>query len=149
MTAESDDAAQAAPVGGSTVAEHTAEPRFGSRAPALIQRSRPLHLVWQVGVFVVGLAVVAGGVILLPLPGPGWLVIFGGVAIWGTEFTWAQRVLLWVRRKAGAAARATKRRFKGEEREGRPGGEGHRAEGPGVAGHRAEGPGVEGHRAEE
>lgn len=77
---------------------------LGSRAPRFIKRSRSLHLSWQVGVFVVGLAVVVAGVIMLPLPGPGWLVIFGGMAIWATEFVWAQLVLRWTKRKVTEAA---------------------------------------------
>lgn len=78
---------------------------LGSRAPGFIKASRTLHLSWQVGVFVVGLAVVAAGIVMLPLPGPGWLVIFGGMAIWATEFVWAQLVLRWTRRKVTEAAR--------------------------------------------
>ncbi|CAM5336131.1 MULTISPECIES: TIGR02611 family protein [Streptomyces] len=77
---------------------------LGSRAPEFIKASRPLHLSWQVGVFVVGLAVVAAGIVMLPLPGPGWLVIFGGMAIWATEFVWAQLVLRWTKRKVTEAA---------------------------------------------
>ncbi|WP_328628588.1 TIGR02611 family protein [Streptomyces sp. NBC_00353] len=77
---------------------------LGSRAPGFIKASRALHVSWQVGVFVVGLAVVVAGVIMLPLPGPGWLVIFGGMAIWATEFVWAQLVLRWTRRKVTEAA---------------------------------------------
>ncbi|MFE2599173.1 TIGR02611 family protein [Streptomyces sp. NPDC001840] len=81
-----------------------AEPELGSRAPGFVKASRPLHLSWQVGVFVVGLAVVAAGVSMLVLPGPGWLVIFGGMAIWATEFVWAQLVLRWTKRKVTEAA---------------------------------------------
>ncbi|MFF4602395.1 TIGR02611 family protein [Streptomyces sp. NPDC001339] len=77
---------------------------LGSRAPRFVKRSRPLHLSWQVGVFVIGLAVVVVGVIMLPLPGPGWLVIFAGMAIWATEFVWAQLVLRWTKRKVTEAA---------------------------------------------
>ncbi|MFI7101622.1 TIGR02611 family protein [Streptomyces sp. NPDC050161] len=77
---------------------------LGSRAPHFIKRSRPLHVSWQAGVFVVGLAVVAVGVVMLPLPGPGWLVIFAGMAIWATEFVWAQLVLRWTKRKVTEAA---------------------------------------------
>ncbi|MEV5609799.1 TIGR02611 family protein [Streptomyces sp. NPDC052225] len=80
-----------------------AEKPLGSRAPEFIQARRALHLSWQVGVFVVGLAVVVAGVIMLPLPGPGWLVIFGGMAIWATEFVWAQLVLRWTKRKVTEA----------------------------------------------
>ncbi|MEU8505219.1 TIGR02611 family protein [Streptomyces brevispora] len=80
------------------------DPELGSRAPGFIKASRALHLSWQVGVFMVGLAVVVAGIIMLPLPGPGWLVIFGGMAIWATEFVWAQLVLRWTRRKVTEAA---------------------------------------------
>ncbi|PBC76377.1 uncharacterized protein (TIGR02611 family) [Streptomyces sp. TLI_235] len=77
---------------------------LGSRAPEFIRRSRSLHLSWQVVIFLVGLAVVGLGVILLPLPGPGWVVIFLGMGIWATEFVWAQLVLRWTRRKVAEAA---------------------------------------------
>ncbi|GGS35302.1 TIGR02611 family protein [Streptomyces griseoviridis] len=77
---------------------------LGSRAPEFVKARRMLHLSWQVGVFVVGLAVVVAGVIMLPLPGPGWVVIFGGMAIWATEFVWAQLVLRWTKRKVTEAA---------------------------------------------
>ncbi|MFI5804003.1 TIGR02611 family protein [Streptomyces sp. NPDC051561] len=80
------------------------ERELGSRAPQYIQARRTLHLSWQVGVFVVGLAVVIAGIIMLPLPGPGWVVIFGGMAIWATEFVWAQLVMRWTKRKLTEAA---------------------------------------------
>ena len=108
MNAESDERKEAvaptAPLpatGDVTVAQ---EPALGSRAPHFIKRSRTLHLSWQVGVFIVGLAVVGAGIVMLPLPGPGWLVIFGGMAIWATEFVWAQLVLRWTKRKVTEAA---------------------------------------------
>ncbi|MER6072512.1 TIGR02611 family protein [Streptomyces sp. NPDC001817] len=77
---------------------------LGSRAPEFVRARRLLHLSWQVGVFVVGLAVVVAGIVMLPLPGPGWVVIFGGMAIWATEFVWAQLVLRWTKRKVTEAA---------------------------------------------
>lgn len=79
------------------------EARLGSRAPEFVKARRMLHVSWQVAVFVIGLAVVVAGVIMLPLPGPGWLVIFGGMAIWATEFVWAQLVLRWTKRKVSEA----------------------------------------------
>ncbi|MBA0050776.1 TIGR02611 family protein [Streptomyces sp. AJS327] len=78
--------------------EGTPKP-FVSRAPRYVQASPALHFSWRVGVFVVGLLVVVGGVIMLPLPGPGWLVIFGGMALWATEFAWAHGVLRWTKGK--------------------------------------------------
>ncbi|MFF1725259.1 TIGR02611 family protein [Streptomyces sviceus] len=80
------------------------EQGLGSRAPEFIKSRRLLHLSWQVLVFVIGLAVVVAGIIMLPLPGPGWVVIFGGMAIWATEFVWAQLVLRWTKRKVTEAA---------------------------------------------
>ncbi|MEV0778779.1 TIGR02611 family protein [Streptomyces sp. NPDC050433] len=84
--------------------DESAERELGSRAPGFIKSSKTLHVSWQVGVFVVGLAVVVAGAAMLVLPGPGWLVIFGGMAIWATEFVWAQLVLRWTRRKVTEAA---------------------------------------------
>ncbi|NNN31170.1 TIGR02611 family protein [Streptomyces sp. S3(2020)] len=80
------------------------EQGLGSKAPEFIKARRVLHLSWQVGIFVIGLAVVVLGIIMLPLPGPGWVVIFGGMAIWATEFVWAQLVLRWTKRKVTEAA---------------------------------------------
>ena len=34
-----------------------------------------------------------GGLLLIPLPGPGWAIVFLGLAVWATEFVWAQRLL--------------------------------------------------------
>jgi uncharacterized protein (TIGR02611 family) len=96
-----DGAQDASAAAGATAAGATAiGGRLGSRAPEFIQASRPLHVSWQVGVFLVGLAVVGAGLLILPLPGPGWLVIFAGVAVWASEFVWAQLVLRWTKRKA-------------------------------------------------
>jgi uncharacterized protein (TIGR02611 family) len=87
-----------------------AEKPLGSRAPRFVKARRSLHLSWQAGVFLVGLAVVVTGVILLPLPGPGWVIIFGGMAIWATEFVWAQLVMRWTRRKLRAFTAWARRR---------------------------------------
>src|SRR5882724_3905374 len=49
-----------------------------------------------------GAAVIAVGIVLLPLPGPGWVIIFIGLGIWATEFRWAARLLRWVRSRVRA-----------------------------------------------
>jgi uncharacterized protein (TIGR02611 family) len=106
MNAESDgrDEGVAATTTDPATGGATGERELGSRAPQYIQARRTLHLSWQVGVFVVGLAVVIAGIIMLPLPGPGWVVIFAGMAIWATEFVWAQLVMRWTKRKLTEAA---------------------------------------------
>jgi tellurite resistance protein TerC len=42
---------------------------------------------------VIGLTVIAIGVLLLVLPGPGLLVIAGGISILALEFAWARRLM--------------------------------------------------------
>lgn len=44
----------------------------------------------------VGLAVVAAGLAMLVLPGPGWAAIFLGFAILATEFAFAEKVRDWL-----------------------------------------------------
>ncbi|WP_375503566.1 TIGR02611 family protein [uncultured Jatrophihabitans sp.] len=61
-------------------------------------RSKPGGaLGWRIGVTVVGVAIVAGGIVLLPLPGPGWLIIFAGLGVLATEYEWAKRLLRFAR----------------------------------------------------
>lgn len=47
----------------------------------------------------VGGLVVLVGIIAIPYPGPGWLIVFAGLAILATEFDWARRLLDYARGK--------------------------------------------------
>jgi uncharacterized protein (TIGR02611 family) len=59
-------------------------------------RSNPAtHRLYRLAVGVLGLVIVIGGLIAVPAPGPGWLIVFVGVSIWASEFEWAQRLLRW------------------------------------------------------
>ncbi|MCL5286640.1 MAG: PGPGW domain-containing protein [Acidobacteria bacterium] len=42
---------------------------------------------------VVGFTILLAGVVMLVTPGPGWVAIFGGLAILAAEFVWARRLL--------------------------------------------------------
>jgi uncharacterized protein (TIGR02611 family) len=42
---------------------------------------------------IAGFALLPVGVLMLPLPGPGWLVIFLALAILAGEFVWARKLL--------------------------------------------------------
>lgn len=53
--------------------------------------------------------VVLIGLIMVPYPGPGWLVVFGGLAILATEFEFAARLLTYTRGKYDAWANWLKR----------------------------------------
>ena len=72
-------------------------------------RSNPvLDVSWRIGVLTVGGLVVAAGIALLALPGPGWATIFVGFMILASEFAWARQSLDWARLKAhNARVRAT------------------------------------------
>ena len=66
-------------------------------------RSRPgIDLAYRIVVGVVGAAVLVAGILAIPYPGPGWLIVFAGLAILATEFQWAQRVLHATRRRYDA-----------------------------------------------
>jgi uncharacterized protein (TIGR02611 family) len=43
-------------------------------------------------IFLLGFAIVGTGIVLLPLPGPGWVIIFFGFAILASEFEFAERI---------------------------------------------------------
>lgn len=67
----------------------------------------------KIGTGILGGVVLLVGLVTIPYPGPGWLIVFAGLAILATEFQWAQHALdrargkydqwqMWLRgRKAG------------------------------------------------
>ena len=57
--------------------------RKWSRTPAPLRKPIVLAL---------GCIIIVVGIILLPLPGPGWAIIFVGFAVLATEFKQAERV---------------------------------------------------------
>ena len=64
---------------------------------------RSLDLTYRVAVGVVGLLVLAVGILAIPYPGPGWAIVFLGLAILATEFEWAHRLLGFARARYDAA----------------------------------------------
>jgi uncharacterized protein (TIGR02611 family) len=67
-------------------------------------RERPVaELVYRIVVGVVGLAVLAIGILAIPYPGPGWAILFVGLALLATEFDWAHRLLKFVKARYDAA----------------------------------------------
>lgn len=47
----------------------------------------------RVAIAIVGGCIVLLGIVMIPYPGPGWVVVFTGLAVLSTEFDWAQRLL--------------------------------------------------------
>jgi uncharacterized protein (TIGR02611 family) len=62
-------------------------------------RNRPvLDFAYRVAVGVVGFVVLVVGIAAIPYPGPGWAIVFFGLAILASEFYWAHRTLTYTRR---------------------------------------------------
>jgi uncharacterized protein (TIGR02611 family) len=59
-------------------------------------RSNPhTHRIYKWVVGIVGAVITIGGLILVPAPGPGWVIVFVGIAILASEFEKAQQLLTW------------------------------------------------------
>ena len=86
---------------------------------ARIEANPSLRRTYRVGVAVLGGIVLVAGIAMIPYPGPGWLVVFAGLAILATEYVWAQRLLKIAKEKA-AQARDVVLRKKQEEQEEDP-----------------------------
>jgi len=63
--------------------------------------SRFGRLTGKIAIGVIGVSVILVGIVLLPLPGPGWVIIFTGLGLLAIEFVWARRLLRFARRQVG------------------------------------------------
>jgi len=52
-----------------------------------------IRQVRRIAVFIAGTIVLLAGAVMLVGPGPGFIVVFAGLAILATEFLWARRLL--------------------------------------------------------
>jgi uncharacterized protein (TIGR02611 family) len=66
-----------------------------------VRRTPAGRLGWRIVVTAAGVVVVATGIVLLAIPGPGWLVIFAGLGLLATEYEWAKRLLRFARMQVG------------------------------------------------
>lgn len=57
------------------------------------------HALVRLGRMTLGTIVVIIGIIALPLPGPGWLIIAGGLTILSKDVAWADRLLRYIRKR--------------------------------------------------
>jgi uncharacterized protein (TIGR02611 family) len=63
-------------------------------------RDRPkAEFSYRIAVAVIGLAILGVGILAIPYPGPGWAIVFVGLAILATEFDWARRLLAYTRER--------------------------------------------------
>jgi uncharacterized protein (TIGR02611 family) len=64
----------------------------------------------RIAITIAGFVVILAGIVLLVLPGPGWALIFLGLAILATEYVWARRLLDKAKEKFGQAKDAVLRK---------------------------------------
>ncbi|MEV0152526.1 TIGR02611 family protein [Micromonospora sp. NPDC050686] len=71
----------------------------------LIRANPTGRIALKIFIAIAGALVVTVGIALIPLPGPGWLIVIAGLAIWAVEFHWARRLLTFTRRNVHAWTR--------------------------------------------
>ncbi|CAJ1505201.1 TIGR02611 family protein [[Mycobacterium] burgundiense] len=64
-----------------------------------VRGRRIANLVYRGVIGVVGVLVLAVGIVTIPYPGPGWAIVFLGLGILATEFSWARRLLGYARER--------------------------------------------------
>jgi uncharacterized protein (TIGR02611 family) len=99
-----DQSPEQRPAGEHPPGQAGSKPDSPSRIVSVIAaiRAHPTGSVtFRTGVAILGGVVVVAGLILVPLPGPGWLIVFFGVSIWAVEFVWARHLLRLGRRALG------------------------------------------------
>ena len=64
---------------------------------------RIINLGYRIVIGVVGLVTLVVGIVAIPYPGPGWAIVFVGLAVLATEFDWARRLLAYARIRYDAA----------------------------------------------
>ena len=78
-----------------------------------LRERRVVDLGYRIVVGVVGLLVLGVGILAIPYPGPGWAIVFIGLAILATEFEWARKLLAYARTRYDAAMAWFKRQHIG------------------------------------
>lgn len=71
----------------------------------LIRANPTGRVALKIFIGILGALIVTVGVALIPLPGPGWLLVIAGLGVWAVEFHWARRLLAFTRRHVQAWTR--------------------------------------------
>jgi uncharacterized protein (TIGR02611 family) len=67
----------------------TLSEKLARRRERHIQHSMPYRVLFVVVAF----AILLGGIALVPLPGPGWAIVFIGLGMLALEFEWAEHLM--------------------------------------------------------
>lgn len=77
---------------GDTTADPRTWVRWARARRESIRRRPGAYRIYRIIIGLIGGAIVVGGLVLVPLPGPGWVIVFVGLAVLATEFVWAARL---------------------------------------------------------
>jgi uncharacterized protein (TIGR02611 family) len=69
-----------------------------------LKRSKAYRIAFTVFAFVI----VLGGLALVPLPGPGWAIVFIGLGMLALEFKWAEQLMEKILNRLQAAQESAK-----------------------------------------
>lgn len=67
----------------------TLSEKLARRRERHIRRSMPYRVAFVIAAF----AILLGGLALIPLPGPGWAIVFVGLGMLALEFKWAENLM--------------------------------------------------------
>ena len=90
------------------------KPKIVQRLQAQRTKHKSRAVPFRVATAIAGFLVIALGVLALPFPGPGWLIIFIGLAVLSLEFSWAGRALDWLLLQVARFQRRVQRASPGE-----------------------------------
>ena len=89
--------------------------RFVEKVRERRERHRRRSRVVRAAVALAGFVVVLAGLAMIPLPGPGLLIVAGGLAILALEFAWAERWLERTIEQVDAAGDKVKRASRAQQ----------------------------------
>ena len=76
--------------------------KLARRRERHLKRGRTYRIAFMIAAFLV----VAIGLALVPLPGPGWAIVFVGLGMLALEFEWAERMMEKILNRLEAAQEA-------------------------------------------
>jgi len=76
--------------------------KLAARRARHIQRSTPYRVMFVIVAFLI----LIGGLALVPLPGPGWAIVFVGLGMLALEFKWAENLMEKILDRLEAAKRS-------------------------------------------
>ena len=78
--------------------------KLARRRERHLKRSKP----YRIGFMILAFVVVLGGLALVPLPGPGWAIVFLGLGMLALEFKWAEQLMEKILNRLQAAQESAK-----------------------------------------